>query len=67
MVFPALLLPTPPPFLLLQDSVLGFMPANTGLPCLWSLPCVLADDAWEGACACVGVRAHACVCVCTRV
>ena len=71
MVFPTLLPPTPPPLLLLQDSVLGFMPVNTGLPCLWSLPCVLADDAREGACACVGVRAHArvrvCVCVCTCV
>ena len=69
MVFPTLLPPTPPPLLLLQDSVLGFMPVNTGLPCLWSLPCVLADDAREGACACVGVRAHARVrvCVCVHV
>lgn len=69
MVFPTLLPPTPPPLLRLQDSVLGFMPANTGLPCLWSLPCVLADDAREGVCACVGVRARACVfvCVCAHV
>lgn len=54
-------------FQLLQDPVLGFMPVNTGLPRLWSLPCVLADDAREGACACVGVRARVCVRVCTCV